>query len=483
MPEFINFANRQNRFLSLNDVSHDYLQEIKNKTKSDPYYPVYHIAPHHGLLNDPNGLSFYNGRYHIFYQWFPLGPVHGLKYWYHVSTSNFIDFKDHGVALKPDQPFDSHGCFSGCAITEEDELHLYYTGNRVTEENEVHQSQVYAKLKADGQLADKKVIVETPPKGFSEDFRDPFVFVKNRTYFMLVGGRQTNGEGGIALFEGEDKENLTYKGTLNTNFNGVGHMWECPNYFEHKEKGIVIFSPQGQLPKDKYHFNNVFSVVYAIGDCFDFDDVRFNAEKYHELDKGFDFYAPQIFEDDKSRHILIGWLGNSKNSYPTDENMWAHMLTIPREILIESGRLVQKPLKELVDLRGEAVSVRGEHRLHTQSFELEVNADPHFEMVFMNNDGDYVTFSSSNEEYCLDRTHMTEVYAVSYGTKRYAMRKVKNAHIIRIFIDRSSLEIFCDNGETVFTSRIFIKNLTTLKTSGVTGDLYNLKPIHLSEKN
>jgi beta-fructofuranosidase len=104
-------------------------------------------------------------------------------------------------------------------------------------------------------------------------------------------------------------------------------------------------------------------------------------------------------------------------------------------------------------------------------------------MVFMNNDGDYVTFSSSNEEYCLDRTHMTEVYAVSYGTKRYAVRKVKNAHVIRIFVDRSSLEIFCDNGETVFTSRIFIKNLTTLKTSGVTGDLYNLKPIHLSEKN
>lgn len=71
----------------------EYFQRIQETTRKDPYYPVWHIAPKCGLMNDPNGLCEINGIHHIFYQWFPAGPVHGLKHWYHLTTKDFIHYK------------------------------------------------------------------------------------------------------------------------------------------------------------------------------------------------------------------------------------------------------------------------------------------------------------------------------------------------------------------------------------------------------
>lgn len=96
----------------------EYFQRIQETTRKDPYYPVWHIAPKCGLMNDPNGLCEINGIHHIFYQWFPAGPVHGLKHWYHLTTKDFIHYEDHGVAMYPDTESDSYGCYTGMALKE-----------------------------------------------------------------------------------------------------------------------------------------------------------------------------------------------------------------------------------------------------------------------------------------------------------------------------------------------------------------------------
>ncbi|SES25929.1 glycoside hydrolase family 32 protein [Salisediminibacterium halotolerans] len=475
MVNLINFDNKKNRFIRLEDVSDFYIERLKNLSQTDRYYPHFHIAPKHGLLNDPNGLIFHNGEYHIFYQWFPLGPVHGLKYWYHVSTQNFVHYKDHGIALYPNCSFDKDGCFSGSAIADKnnDELILFYTGNQITETNQLIQSQVFAKLDHSFQVKKKQRFALESPPGYTEDFRDPFVVERSDQIHVMVGGMKTAGEASIAFYSGSGLYDLTFKGSLQMKQKLLGEMCECPNYFESSGKGVLIFSPQGMKKNTKYDFNNVFSVVYAIGDPLDFDQLYFSGEEFVELDKGFDFYAPQIFADNE-RQLLIGWLGNSKMQYPTDKNYWAHMLTLPREIYISDDKLSQKPIKELEKLRYDEARLEHVHNLHKSSFEVKGIAGTEFSIKITNEDNEYIVFSGNDSEYQLDRTHTTDSFALEYGTIRYAIRDLNRQQDIHIFVDHSSIEIFCDEGTIVFTSRFFVNEMSNIVCEGFEGALYHL---------
>lgn len=474
MMQTIDFSNRQNRFIPLTDVSEDYLLTIEQKTKQDSFYPSYHIAPHHGLLNDPNGLAYFNGRHHIFYQWFPLGPVHGLKHWYHVSTEDFVEFEDHGIALYPDSEADSHGCFSGAGYVEDDELHLFYTGNQHAGELP-NPTQIHATMDAEGNVEKQDVLAWAPPVGFTHHFRDPLVFKRGSEYFMLVGGEDVNHRGALALYKGATMREMDFVGVVETAFENSGYMWECPNYFEKDDRGVLIFSPQGELPQDRYSYNNVFSVVYAVSERIDVEDPSFGATSFVELDKGFDFYAPQTYRDGVGRQILIGWLGNSKSDYPTDDNMWAHMLTIPREVTIDGDRLKQWPLQELENLRETSGALESVQRLSSQAFELELEVEEAFKVVLRNEAGEELVFSGDREEYVLDRSRTTYPFAERFGSVRYAERQVKGKHTIRVFVDHSSIEMFCDEGATVFTSRFFIEDLCELSVEGACGTLFGMK--------
>lgn len=103
-----------------------------------------------GLLNDPNGLVYHNGVYHIFHQWFPLGAVHGLKYWYHYTSKDLLEYKDEGIALAPDTEYDSHGVYSGSAFDYDGKLYLMYTGNVRNENWDRKSVQMIAEQLEDG---------------------------------------------------------------------------------------------------------------------------------------------------------------------------------------------------------------------------------------------------------------------------------------------------------------------------------------------
>ncbi|MCF4172331.1 sucrose-6-phosphate hydrolase [Vibrio sp. McD22-P3] len=473
----MDFSNRQNRFVRLDEVSAEYLKHIESLTQNDPYYPSYHIAPKHGLVNDPNGLSYFNGEHHIFYQWFPLGPVHGLKHWYHVSTKDFVHFKDRGVALYPDQDYDQHGCHTGVAVVEGEQLNLLYTGHLVYEPNSGHPTQVLAVMDKEGKIEKKGVVVDYNSQHYTHNMRDPVTMKREDDYYMLIGAESHQQQGKLALYHGRQIDAYQYKGNVDIGIGEFGYMWECPNYYEETGSGVFIFSPQGVTSDSKYDFNNVFSVVYIVGKPLDTENLKFEHQGYFELDKGFDFYAPQTYLDNKGRRILIGWLGNSKSEYPTDKNYWAHMLTLPREISIEGNKLRQTPLVELTDLRESSEVLRPQHELISRAFELEVSVEQDFVIEFANQSGDKMTFSGNETEWCLDRTHVTETHAEQFGTVRYALRQ-SNDSLVRVFVDHSSIEIFCDFGETVFTSRIFVSDLNQLHLSKATGQIHYLSGIH-----
>ena len=475
----MDFSNRQNRFVHIHEAPTDYLNRIYQSTQHDMYYPTYHIAPKHGLVNDPNGLYELNGEHHIFYQWFPLGPVHGLKHWYHLSTKDFIHYDDHGVALTPDQPYDEHGCFSGSTFVENKIPYIFYTGNKMVDGVAV-QTQILATT--DGKnITKQNVIIDNQDNHPSHEFRDPIVFKRNEEYIVLVGAQNLQTEASLELYRGPDFQHLNYHGNVSFSEQSVGFMLECPNYYEEDDKGIFIFSPQGLKGDNKYDFQNVFSVVYAIGSKIDIDALTFEHNGMLEVDKGFDFYAPQTYLDERGRRIMIGWLGNSKSAYPTDENRWAHMLTLPRELTIKNNILHQTVLAEFENLKDTSFTFNGKMALPSTQFKLEMMIEDTFELTLQNDNGDYITFKATETEFILDRSRMTHVYAEEFGTIRYAKRQLKQTQKIEMWYDNSSFEIFCDNGATVLTSRIFIEDLKFITTSSQ-ADLFTLRPIQIPYK-
>ncbi|MDO4260881.1 MAG: sucrose-6-phosphate hydrolase [Eubacteriales bacterium] len=471
------FSNHQNRHIQLKDMPEEYYDRILKTTKEDPFYPLWHIAPKCGLMNDPNGLFEADGVHHIFYQWFPAGPVHGLKHWYHLTTKDFIHYEDRGVGMYPDRPFDDHGCYTGMALTDGGKTHIYYTG---IEGEEQRPSTCHA-LFDGGRIAERSCILPADPELCTREYRDPFVFVRDGKYYMLTGAQDRNEKGRLFFYEGEDPERFSFRGCLDIGEYPFGYMLECPNYFERQDRGVLFFSPMGIEGENRYDFRNVFSVVYAVGEPLDTDAGSFSFERFYEMDKGFDFYAPQTYRDGQGRQLLFGWLGNSKSAYPTDGSNWAHMMTMPRELELEGDRLVQRPAKELEALKGEAVPVTDGGSLSLSggcAFALEGAAGERFWIEIGNEAGECVRFSGDDLEFCLDRSRMTFLYAEKFGTKRYAKR-LEGTQEIRLWADSSSLEIFADGGKTVFTSRMFLEKPSYVKVSGFAGTFWKLGPIDL----
>lgn len=475
------FSNQQNRHIRISDMPEEYYKRILKTAKEDPFYPMWHIAPKCGLLNDPNGLCQIDGEHHLFYQWFPAGPVHGLKHWYHVKTKDFLNYEDMGTAMCPGETFDDFGCYTGMALKEKEKIHIYYTG--IEGEQKVPHT---CHGMFDGKkIQERKEILSVNDQITTNNYRDPYVWKKDGQYYMLVGGQSPENKGILLLYKGETPEQFEYTGNLDLGNYPFGYMLECPNYYEQEEKGILFFSPMGISGTCKYDFKNVFSVVYAVGESINTETGKFSYTNVREMDKGFDFYAPQSYEDEKGRRILFAWLGNSKSAYPTDKNNWAHMLTMPRVLGCEGDYLVQTPPEELKAARKTAREIMPFQKTEECSFEMVCETEGDFSVEILNEKGEFVKFSGTEEEYCLDRTNMTYVYAEKFGTVRYAKR-LEGKQTFRIFADRSSLEIFCDNGKTTFTARMFLENVSGIKTEGIRGTWYDLEPIRWlngSEKN
>lgn len=458
----------EQRYRRVTEVSQEELSLLRAKVNSCPWRQTFHIQPITGLLNDPNGFAYYNGEYHLFYQWFPLGPVHGLKYWYHVKSNDLVHWENVGIGLEPDTYFDRHGTYSGSAIEHKGNLYLLYTGN-TRDENWVRQTyQCMAVMDRNGLISkmDKPVIPEVP-EGYTDHLRDPKVWKEGNLFYAVIGAQRTDQTGCVVLYSSPDLENWTFEGEIETKFKRFGYMWECPDYFELQNQGVLIFSPQGLTPEgDKYQ--NIYQSGYVIGDKLDIKQRRLWHGDFIELDRGFDFYAAQTMVDPNGRRILVGWMGLPEMEYPTDQNGWAHCLTLPRELSIREGKLVQQPIKELQTLRKQmhevSDTVGDEKKVYDgftgTTYELICqfeNIDAaEFGLEFRANEEEktVITYDAVHKKVIFDRTLSGEAVGVSYGTTRkcdiYA-EKIK----FHMFVDTSSVEIFINDGEEVFTGRIF----------------------------
>lgn len=457
----------EQRYTRIEDIAEKDLTALKEKVDRSPWRQTYHIQPETGLLNDPNGFSFYNGEYHLFYQWFPLGPVHGIKYWYHTKSKDLVHWENAGIAIRPNDDIDSHGAYSGSGIEHNGQLYLMYTGNTRDDQWVRHPKQNIAVMDEKGVIEKWKTpVIDHVPDDYTDHFRDPKVWKENDTFYAIIGAQRTDKTGCVVLYSSPDIEKWTFEGEIKTGLPRFGYMWECPDYFTVDDQGVFIFSPQGIAP-DGDHYHNIYQSGYVLGNL-DVHTQTIQHSDFHELDRGFDFYAPQTMETPDGRRIMVGWMGLPEIAYPTDAHGWAHCLTLPREITIENGRLIQRPVRELQSLRGIQMEAAAELSNETKtfdsfsgtSFELICSFTIHdaascgIEIRVNENEKTVITYDAVQKKVILDRTFSGSPVSTDYGT-------VRSCHLdaecvtFQLFVDSSALELFVNDGLDVFTSRIF----------------------------
>lgn len=466
----------------LKKLTHFIEKKDAKRVLNDPYALKFHIMPKVGWLNDPNGLCQFKGKYHVFFQYAPFDEKGGLKFWGHYTSVDMIHWKDETVALYADQPFDCHGVYSGSALIDDDKMYLYYTGNvkqvgahdYITTGREHNTVMVVSE---DGKIFIHKELVMANKDYGSEmtcHVRDPKVWKENDAYYMVQGARNKEDRGQILLFASEDKVNWKVINTIQSE-KAFGYMWECPDFFELDRQKVLLLSPQG-IQADGLKYNNIYQSGYYVLQG-DITTNEYTLNQFEEMDRGFDFYAPQTFVDEQGRRILIGWMGlpdiDELYSNPTTEYGWQHALTIPRELHMKEDKLVQQPIEELQNLRGQLIQVdlkeaytKIELPSHTFELKLQIKA--------LKKDFKLMIRQGAILEYKADKKIVSLIFdECGYGRDKRSVQ-VGALQNIHIFGDTSSLEIFLNDGEEVFTSRYYPsleENTIEVESPDVSGKL------------
>lgn len=426
-----------------------------------------HIEMPFGLVNDPNGLSYFNGKYHIFYQWNPFGCEHKTKHWALVKTTDFVNFTKPEIILKPEDWFDKNGCYSGGAYVKDDILKLFYTGNVKNEKDERESYQCIVDYNKDGSFEKRGPIIPKQPDGYTAHFRDPMIFVNEGIYYMVLGVQRENLTGAALIYKSDDIEKWELVGELETDMKEFGYMWECPNIIKvNDDKYAFLFSPQG-LEAEEFKNQNIYQSGYVIGNLdFKVPQLK-NHSEFKEIDMGFDFYAPQVFTHN-DKNIMIGWVGmpDKDSEYPSGENGgWMFPLTLPRVLEYKDNVLYQKPLKEVENLREkQIVSVKdlniNEYSLDLDSRNIEIDLELlleestfiDFKFIFRD---EYInlTYNKENGVCIIDRNNMK---LGGKGIRKFKLNVDKTLKL-HMFIDNSVMEIYYQEGLETTTLMYFPK--------------------------
>ena len=312
----------------------------KTVSREGLWRPGYHFTPARGWMNDPVGLIFYRGQYHLFYQYNPYSCNWGSMHWGHAVSTDLARWKDLPIALYPDQSYDAHpegGCFSGCAVEHEGKLFVFYTGS-VKKNGHTVQSQCMA-VSEDGVHFRKwklNPVIPHPPEEGVEDFRDPKVLYHDGMWYMVVSGavgdaQLPSSDGRIYLYASEDLYTWEYRGILLRSGHRLGSMFECPDLFYLDGRWVLTCSPMNHPRYNK--------AMYCIGDV-DFENCRFEISRIGCLDYGYDYYAQQSFTDASGQRTGIAWMNGwlwmpwCSNWGPTGSEGWRGALSFPRRLTV-----------------------------------------------------------------------------------------------------------------------------------------------------
>lgn len=438
----------------------------------DSHCPRYHLVPPANWMNDPNGLIQWRGRYHLFYQHNPRGPLWADMHWGHAMSGDLVHWRDLPIALAPTpKSYDEDGIFSGCAVDDNGVPTIVYTGVRGTE------GRVCLAM---GDATDANLVtwrkwpgnpvIPHPPAGLDfVAYRDPSVWREDDGTWYMVHGAGIVGVGGAALlYRSPDLRSWEYLGPL---FAGdmmrqsalwTGSMWECPQLFRLGGKHVLLVSV--------WHEEMLHHAVYMVGT---FDGRRFAAEHERLLDAGV-LYAPQTMEDDRGRRLLWGWLRESRGRQAMAGSSWNGVMSLPWELTLrDDSTLGVRPVQEVEVLRRDHLHLEnlvvdgGTERLipaaNSASLELTSVMDcgdaVRFGLVVRRSlDGveqTRIIYDPAGGRLTVDRRQSSADMSVDRTLHEAPLKLTGNEPLrLRVFLDRSVIEVFA-NERIALTDRIY----------------------------
>ncbi len=447
----------------------------------EQYRPAYHFTPPKMWMNDPNGMVYYDGEWHQFYQYYPDDTVWGPMHWGHAVSRDLVNWEHLPIALYPDE---NGLIFSGSAVIDWHNTSGFGEEAMVaifTHHDQPRQSQSLAYSNDNGRTWTKYAgnPVIKPPSGM-RNFRDPKVFwygddpstgSGDGHWVMVIAA------GSAALFyTSPDLINWESSGGFLRQGATCG-VWETPDLFE--------------LPVDG-SAETRWVLTIGVGDCApaggtgvqyfigDFDGETFTndnaADRVLWADFGADFYAPQSWSDaPDGRRVWLGWMNNWQYATTIPTSTWRGALTIPREVGLtrtpDGIRLTQSPAPDLQLLRGqphvmEQIALSGEMPLDISGGTLEIVAEfaitpqsDRFGIRVHVGDAQSTTVGYGTKQKVLfvDRGESGDVaFNDTFTTAHTAPLALQDGKLrLHIFVDHSSIEIFAENGTLVMTERVF----------------------------
>lgn len=424
---------------SLNEIN-EYVRKERHKV-NQKYRLKYHLMPPIGCMNDPNGLIYFQGQYHLFYQYNPFSYLPGTMLWGHATSKDLIHFQEEEAAILPTE--ENTSIFSGGAIEVDHTLCAVYTLHY--EDNVTRREEVYLTKSKDGYHFSNPICIfdnHTLPKNISQaDFRDPFPVQINDMYYVFVGGKDIElNQGVIVVLKGKMLEQLQYAFTIGP-FYELGDMGECPSYHRVDGKDVLLVSGCHVQNRDN-DFKNINSSVFIVGDL-DFSQGKMKVDFIKEMDKGDTFYAPQ-FINGIEEPIMIGWMEMWGKEYPTHElkHHWAGAFSIPRKLSIFDQDIYQNPI----------VSIEACHKtqkLDSKCLDIQFDIETHGKLMIVSRNGKVLM--GLEEQFYLDTTQA--------NNKNGYIRRTNEAYkacSVRVLLDVSSIEIFIADGKEAITSRIYL---------------------------
>lgn len=310
----------------------------------DPLRPQYHFLPAANWMNDPNGPIYWNGRYHMFYQYNPNGAYWGDMHWGHAVSSDLVHWRHLPVALAPTPGGpDAEGCFTGTAVVQDGHVVLLYTGVHAATERDatikeppmLRETQCIA-MAADRDLTSwtksaAPVIAAPPPNLDVNGFRDPSPWRQGDWWYTVLASGVANQGGAALLYRSHDLRQWEFLHVLSGRARSGAdrfaafnpwEVWECPEFFALGDWHVLIFSTGGR--------------VFWQSGKLDEEKMIFQAVRGGILDYG-TFYAAKTQLDRSANRILWGWINETRSLAEYRAAGWAGMLSLPRVLEISSG--------------------------------------------------------------------------------------------------------------------------------------------------
>ena len=415
-----------------------------NTQNREKFRPEFHHTPAYGWMNDPNGMFYLDGVYHLYYQWNPYGSTWENMTWGHSTSKDLVNWTAEKPVLFPDA---LGAIFSGSCVVDKNNtagfgknaIVAFYTS---AGRNQV-QSMAYS---TDGGYTFTKYDQNPVLIGDCPDFRDPKVFWNSEAGFwnmILAAGQE------MRIYSSKNLKEWKFESSFGAGYGAHGGVWECPDLMKIDNKWVLIcnINPGGIFGGS--------ATQYFVGD---FDGKRFttNQKATLWLDYGKDHYATvTFFNAPYNRRIALAWMSNWQYANNVPTNQFRSANSVPRDlgVFAVDGNYYcsAKPSPELLKMRGSAIKTPSE------TCEIVVDIKKDTKITLSNSRNEYVTISYNKTTGVLkfDRTHSGDC---SFSPDFAAETSVKvpgGSRQLRIFIDRCSIEVFDSEGKAVMTNLVF----------------------------